>query len=291
MAGAHALNEVLNGDHGNLMQLLEGKAEMNILGCRGDGPIHIAVYRRDARMLGMLLDAKADVRFRNMAGNTAMHLAAFLGSADMVRLLYSVSTAEERFQLWLEMRNNKGETPLDLCSRPVEDWDLDSYRLYAEADVAVNTLDSFREPMERGRRECAAFLRQQVDQDRLNKVQGSIQLLIDCNTDRTRTNAILRGGTAGTDAERVYSAALDYPKALDDLAWRRGDIDFFLGYERSVREVVLGTHSQDLVQRTLATALDGANLAARIKHLNSQGRDLEEQRWRAPPESLGLQWT
>lgn len=290
--GDHLLNEVLNGDCGNLAQLLENKAAaINILGCRGDGPIHIAVYRRDARMLQMLLDAKADVRFCNAAGNTAMHVAAFLGLEDMVILLYSMSTAEERFQLWLEMRNNEGETALDLCSRPVEDWDLDSYRLYAVADVAVSTLDSFREPMERGRRECAAFLRRQVDQDRDNKAQGSIRLLVDCNMARARTNYILRGGTAGTDAERVYSAALDYPKALDDVAWRRSDIDFFLGYETSVREVVLGTHSQDLVQRTIATALGGASLEARLEHLHEQGKDLEEDRWRAPPESIGLQWT
>ena len=283
-------NEVLNGDYINLQQLLEEYAPVNILGKKGDGPIHIAVYRRDMRMLKMLLDAKADIRFQNAAGNMALHIAAFLGLPDFVEFLYNVSSAEERFQLWLDIRNNEGETAYDLAAREVEDCDLDSFRLYAASDVCAMSLDSMREPLSRGRRECAAFLLRQVNADRLNKVQGSISTLIDCNMVRRTSNNILRGGMAGTDAERVYSAALDYPKALDDMAWRRTDIDFFLNYETSVREVILGTHSKDLVQRVKATAFRDACLRERVAHLKSQGRSLDEERWKAPPESAGLEW-
>lgn len=289
----HTLNEVLNGDYVHLTALLEENAPINILGLRGEGPIHMAIYRKDFKMLEMLLKhtPRADINFKNSSGNTALHIAALLGLPKMLKHLYSVSTVEERFQLMLEIRNNEGETSYDIALKPVLDSELDLTRMYAVSDdVSTNTLDSVRQPMIAGRRECADFLREQMKLARENKVRDSIGVLIDCNADRRKANAILRGGIAGTDAERIYSAALDYPKALDEMAWRKRDIDFFLDYEPGVREVVVGTHSRDLVARALKSGTASYNLQEHIIKLHTKGLDVEEERWKAPPERIGKEW-
>jgi len=81
-SNTHTLFEVLNGDFVSLAQLLEENAPIDILGIRGEGPIHIAVYRIDMRMLRMLLDhtPRANINFKNIEGNTALHIAANEGN-------------------------------------------------------------------------------------------------------------------------------------------------------------------------------------------------------------------
>lgn len=264
---------------------------MDCLGVRGEGPIHIAVYRNDVPMLLLLLNhtPRADINLRNINGDTALHIAALMGLPDILRLLYSYATSVERFQLMLELKNHRGEMSLDNAQKPVESHELDLTRLYAVSDN-VESLDSVREVMICGRRECAEFLHHQLLEDRENKIKNSVEVLIDCSIARRKANSILRGGVVGTDDERVYSAALDYPKALDPMAWRRADIQFFLNYEPGVREVVLGTHARDLVTRTQLSACRKVDLQEQVIHCHTSKLDFEQELWRTPPESFGKSW-
>ena len=295
MTSTHTLNEVLNGDYVHLTQLLEEGYPVDVLGVRGDGPLHIAVYRHDARMLQLLLDhiPRADINFQNVQGNTALHIAALMGLPDVLELLYSYSTEQERFELLLEIKNKQGQTALDIANTPVVDTELDLTRLYAGVlEDKVASLDAVREPMILGRTKCADFLRWHMQQGRENKIKNSVGVLVDCNIARRKTNAILRGGgIIGTDQERVYTSALDYPRALDPpRPWRKEDIQIFLNYEAGVREVVLGTHAQDLAQRVEKSAFSHVALEEQIVNASSIGKDYEEERWAAPYESIGVAW-
>jgi len=293
--GNHTVNEILNRDHGALELLLEDPScALDELGISGEGPLHMAVYAGDERMVEMLLNRtpRADIKLRNSEGNSPMHVAALLGYAKILRLLYSYSTEEERFRLLLEAINIHGHTALDLANKPVQDWELDLTRMYAVSnDVSTtNTLDKAKAPMIRGRSECSAFLTERMRIDRENKVTNSVGILVNSDVERRKTCAILRGGSTGTDADRQFSSSLEYPRALDENAFRDKDVQFFLNYHKGVEEVVCGVHSRDLAMRTQRTAFRRVEMEERILFAQSEGREVEEEKWHAPPESSGLAW-
>ena len=88
----------------------------------------------------------------------------------------------------------------------------------------------------------------------------------------------------------MYSSSLGYPRALDDNAFRDKDVQFFLSYHKGVEEVVRGVHSRDLAMRTQRTAFRRVEMEEQIQHALSEGREVEEEKWHAPPESFGLTW-
>ncbi|CAH1396363.1 unnamed protein product [Nezara viridula] len=85
--------------------LLEGGAESNSIGLKGNSPLHQAVKSNDIETVKVLLEHGADLNVRNSNGDTALHAAVSLCHAEISKLLVDSGSR-------LDIRNNVGITAL-----------------------------------------------------------------------------------------------------------------------------------------------------------------------------------
>jgi len=247
------LKEVVNGDYMAMGDLLRQHAKVNVLGLAGESPLHIAIYKKDSVMINMLLDAQADVTFCNKDGDSPLHLCARLGHYPLLQLLYERAPQWAKDGLFLEEQNNVNMTALDVALTPVQDIELDMCRLYLSwTDDGINTLDSEREPLRKGRALCASFLREKMKLDRDNKTLKCSRVLIDTQHEHRKLCSILQGRASGHHSERVYYSHFDVPAKLDVGAWNEKDKAYFDAQEKGVEEVATGRLARDFVVRVLS---------------------------------------
>lgn len=260
------LNEVINSDMAGLAEVIDSGRNVNILGICGEAPLHIAIYKRDEKMINMLLDAGADIMYRNAQLDCAMHIAARMGLANIVRQLYNHSSDLNRKRLFLQARNKHGFTALDIACRKVEDLELDMTRLYASwEDETGTSLDNEKEPLQFGRIECREFLREKMKVDIADKEQGCVEEMVTQNNDFDYSAGILRGRSSSTTNSRIFYNELDYPAFLDTNTWNKDDRQFFLKYKPGVDKVMRKLHTRDFVTKATHSGAMNASLLLR-KH-------------------------
>ena len=273
------LNEVINSDLAALEELLALKSPSNVLGSCGEAPLHIAIYKRDRRMLDMLMAAGANIMFPNSNGDTAFHVAVRMGLASFVELLYNSSTDLQRKRLFLQEKNKEGFTALDIASQPVLTSELDLTRKYCAWNSETGTtLDEERQPLQKGRDACRVYLQKMQQVDILAKEIGSVSEMTAQNDSFQKTASVLRGNHFATSSSRIFYSELDYPARLDENAWLESDIKFFLDYLPGVQKVVTKLHAADFVAKTLRSGYDNAQLIQRRGEANSYV--IQEQRLR-----------
>ena len=282
------LNEVINSDHAAMQEMLDLQCPINVVGTCGEAPLHIAIYKRDERMLHILMEAGADLMYRNQNGDTALHVAARMGLAHFTELLYSTATELNKKRLFLQAKNKEGQTALDIALERVRVTELDLTRLYCSWDSeSGTTLDEEAGPLQVGRDKCARFLQEKIDVDIRSKQIGSVQEMVSQNNDFQKTAGVLRGNHFASSSSRVFYSELDYPARLDKNAWVDSDRQFFLEYLPGVRQVITKLHAADFVTKTMRSGLNNAQLIIRKNEISAymqeQARLREESE--APPEA------
>jgi hypothetical protein len=263
------LNEVINSDHAALQEMIDMKCPINVCGTCGDAPLHIAIYKRDDKMIEMLMAAGADIMFPNSNGDTALHVAARMGLGNVIQMLYHTSSDLNRKRLFLQSKNKEGQTALDIASTRVLKTELDLTRKYRSWDSETGgTLDDEEKPLQVGRTNCQKFLKEKTEYDIINKQIGSVDEMVRQNNEFQKTAGILRGDHYSSSNSRIYYSELDYPARLDKNAWIDSDIDFFLNYLPGVRKVVTKMHAEDFVNKTIRSGFNNAQLLIRRGEIN-----------------------
>ncbi|EDR26019.1 hypothetical protein, conserved [Entamoeba dispar SAW760] len=87
-------------------------ANMNAKNKIGETPLHKAVFNKCIRLIlvELLLKAGAEVDARTKNGSTAMHYAMYMERTDLISILLENNAS-------LEIKNEKGETPLSIVSK------------------------------------------------------------------------------------------------------------------------------------------------------------------------------
>jgi hypothetical protein len=238
-AATALFNEVINSDITALAERIDLGAPINFLGTCGEAPLHIAIYKRDDNMIRMLIDAGADIMFGNSNFDTALHIAARMGLPRVVEYLYEGASALNKKRLFLEAKNQDALTALQIACMPVRPWELDLTRLYRSWDHKRDpSLNDELFPLQHGRLECRAFLKEKMELDVRNKEKGSVADMVDQNYDFAKAAGILRGRDTSNFSARIFYSALDYPAKLDANVWNEDDKQFFLDYLPGVREVM-----------------------------------------------------
>ena len=87
-ANAIALNDAANaGDEAKIKALISNGSELNAQDHNLNTALHIAVEKRNAKIVKSLLDAKANPNLRNRLGYTPLALACITDQPDLVKLL------------------------------------------------------------------------------------------------------------------------------------------------------------------------------------------------------------
>jgi hypothetical protein len=261
LKAAALFNEVINSDLAALAERIDAGAPINFVGTCGEAPLHIAIYKRDDKMIQMLLDAGADIMFVNSNLDTALHVAARMGLSRVVEHLYDGASALNKKRLFLQSRNRDGLMAFHIACMPVRHWELDLTRLYRSWDHKKDpSLDDEEYPLQHGRLACRNFLKEKMDLDIRNKEHDSVTEMVDQNYDFARTAGILRGRDTSNFSSRIFYSTLDYPAKLDKNAWNENDKQFFLGFAPGVRQVMTKLHTADFVGKTAKSGFENASL-------------------------------
>ena len=88
-------------------------ASVNITNGNGETPVHLAAKKGHLQVVKFLVEeAKADAYFKDKEfGATPLHWSAFKGHLDVVKYLV------ERNPKSIDIKNNRGETPLEVAKR------------------------------------------------------------------------------------------------------------------------------------------------------------------------------
>lgn len=107
--GNTMLHEAARGGDPELVRLLVARGlDVNATDDYGDTPLCDIAGRKKPRAVAALIEAGADVNRQGIIGRTALHGAVFGGRIDVVQMLLAAGADPT-------LRDNKGETPLDVA--------------------------------------------------------------------------------------------------------------------------------------------------------------------------------
>ena len=277
------LNEVLNSDHLLLRQRLdeqrlrEREQEENNkfykideviekgvdkIGVLGRNALHIAAYKRDAKMCELLIEYNADPNIKDVInGDTAMHIAARLGAINVAEILYKSGKCQ------LDLRNIDGKIAYDIAVETVQDHELDLTRLFQEWEGTV-TLDDERIIVSNGRNMCAKFLSDKLAADVDSGQQHALDTMVLSNHNRRWMSSVIKG--TGYANSRIYAPSYIYPSGNDPNPWSEKDIAFFHTYDSCVEDVTRGIYTHDFVSRGIHTGMKVANMDNDLKEGNRE---------------------
>jgi hypothetical protein len=262
LAGRMILNEILNSDYRDLHERIEkNPAASSLLGLCGESPAHIAIYKRDQKMLIMLLKAGTDPKLANNEGNTLVHVAAQLGYFECVQTLYETGKCE------LILKNNEGQTALNIANSKPDKATLHVLKSFAEYRCGEPEEKAQILAITEGRKQCAAYLAEKMVYDREQKVRNMVQSTLDANNDRRNKARILRG-VGGTKYTSFYSD-LSYHTDINKPPWEKIDMDFFVKHHEGIDHIVRVIFACDYINKSIRVGTHNALLRMQVKMASS----------------------
>jgi len=250
------LNEILNADHRDLSERIDKHPEsVSIVGVCGESPAHIAIYKRDTKMLKMLLDAGTSPNIVNQAGDSLVHVTARLGFFECLQLLYETKRCE------LILKNKLNQTALDIAQSDVQKHALHALKLFADYHFdEPSEVDQLQAIID-GRAKCAIYLSEKMLIDRENKVKNMVKETLDATRERRNKARIMRG-MGGTKFTSFYTD-LTYDTNINKPPWEKIDMTFFVGYAAGLDTVVRTVFACDFVHNSIRTGMH--NVLVEIK--------------------------
>jgi hypothetical protein len=262
LAGRMILNEILNSDYRDLTERIDkNPAASSLLGICGESPAHIAIYKRDQKMLIMLLNAGTDPKLANNEGNTLVHVAAQLGYFELLQILYETGKCE------LILKNNEGQTALDIATSKPDKATLHVLKSFAEYRCGEPEEKEQLLTITEGRKQCATYLAEKMVYDREQKVRNMVQSTLDANNERRNKARILRG-VGGSKYTSFYSD-LSYHTDINKPAWEKVDMDFFVKHHEGIDHIVRVIFACDYINKSIRVGTHNALLRLQVKMASS----------------------
>jgi hypothetical protein len=255
-AGRLILNEILNSDYRDLQERIDKHPEATgTLGVCGESPAHIAIYKRDPKMLMMLLKAGVNPNLVNFEGNTLVHVAAMLGYFECLQMLY------ETTKCLLILKNTEGQTALDVARSPADKAVLHVLKYFAEYRRGEPSEQEQLRSISHGRKLCADYLAEKMVYDREQKVRNMVQETLEANNSRRNKARILRG-VGGTNYTSFY-ADLSHHTDINKPHWEPVDMEFFLQYDEGIDHIVRTIFACDYANKSVRAGMH--NVLTRMK--------------------------
>lgn len=252
------LNEILNSDYRDLSERIDKHPDaVNTIGVCGESPAHIAIYKRDVKMLKMLLDAGTSPNIVNQAGDSLVHVTARLGFFECLQLLYETKRCE------LILKNKLNQTALDIAQSDVQKHSLHVLKLFAEYHYDEPSEAAQLEAAINGRRQCAAYLAEKMVLDREEKVRNMVQGTLDATNERRNKARILRG-MGGAKFTSFYSD-LTYHTNINEAPWEDVDMQFFTGYTEGLDTVVRTVFASDYAEKSVRVGMNNVLVEDKVK--------------------------
>jgi Ankyrin repeats (many copies) len=258
MSTQKILNEVLNNDLEALDERLHADPHtVDSIGHCGESALHIAIYKHNMAMIKLLINFGADPNVRNtQRGDTAVMTAARMGLFAALELMYETGRCD------LFLRNADDRTALDIALDVPRDHELQLTRLYGYWD-GRSDLESVRVPMERGRKDCASYLKDKMDYDAWHRRRILVEEATAAHERHLISRRILRGDGFGHQA--VFFEELTEPEVSggseqdqSPTLWDKTTVEFFESHPEDVTEVATRLKAIDFVGRSCATAKGNA---------------------------------
>lgn len=228
---------------------------INSLGESGDGPLHIAAYKRSESLISTLLEAGADPNAKSSLGDTSFHISARIGDEACLRLLYASGKCN------LELVNHDGLTAEDMAREDVTDDDVSLLHVYGTWTSSFR-FESEKIKMSTNRLRCADLLADWLVHDNACRRQYSIDTMMETNIEYSRSVNFIRG--KGHFDDRVFKAELTYAKPIQHIPEHIIDHGKLKSDPGATEIAVRGIFATDLTDRLLRTAVYGISLANKV---------------------------